>query len=135
MSYDSLPEEFDSWDRTVQIKYIGETWLETEGALSPSETRSGKEIVEGTKAMFPDLDIPESSVFQYLSALVRNPDSRINTEGRRKGFFLSDAASLSAAQAGSVANAPDVPEQNTKKEQRERTLYEVFKQWLLLQRP
>lgn len=129
----SLPGEFESWNRTEQIKYIGQTWLEAEGALSPDQTRSGKEIVEGTKTMFPDLDIPESSVYQYLSALVRNPDSRINTEGRRKGFYLSDVASLFAAQAGAVANAPDVSEQNTKKEQRERTLYDVFKQWLLLQ--
>jgi len=74
-----LPEEFESWNRTEQVKYISETWLEREGAMSSDETRSGKEIVEGTKAMFPNLDIPESSVFQYLSALVRNPDSRINT--------------------------------------------------------
>jgi len=29
--------------------------------------------------------------------------------------------------------APEVPEQNTRREQRERTLYPVFKQWLLLQ--
>ena len=72
-------------------------------------------------------------MFQYLSALVRNPDSRINTEGRRKGFYLSDVESLSAAQAGAVSNAPEIPEQSTKKEQRERTLYPVFKQWLLLQ--
>jgi hypothetical protein len=79
-----LPEEFESWDRTEQIKYIGETWLEAEGATSSDD--------EGTKTMFPDLDIPESSVFQYLSALVRN--------------------------AGAVTNAPEVPEQNTKKEQR-----------------
>jgi hypothetical protein len=44
-----LPEEFESWNRTEQIKYIGETWLEAEGATSPDDTRSGKEIVEGTK--------------------------------------------------------------------------------------
>lgn len=54
-------------------------------------------------------------------------------KAQSNGFNLSDAASLSAAQAGAVANAPEVPEQNTKKEQRERTLYPVFKQWLLLQ--
>lgn len=128
-----LPEDFETWNRTDQIKYIGEQWLEAEGALSPDETRSGKEIVEGTRTMFPDLDIPENSVFQYLSALVRNPDSRINTEGRRKGFYLSDPDSLSAAQAGAVTNAPEVPDQNRKKEQRERVLYPVFQQWLLLQ--
>lgn len=129
----SLPGGFESWNRTEQVKFIAEAWLEAAGAVSPQETRSGKEIVEGTKEMFPDLDIPENSVFQYLSALVRNSDSRVNTEGRRKGFYLSDAASLSAAQAGAVSNAPDVPEQSAKKERREHTLYEVFKQWLLLQ--
>ncbi|TVR73473.1 MAG: hypothetical protein EA427_02115 [Spirochaetaceae bacterium] len=131
--YSSLPEGFESWSRTAQVKYIGEKWLEREGAISPEETRSGKEIVEGTKVLFPELIIPENSVFQYLSALVRDPESRINTKDRREGFYLSDAASLSAAQAGAVANAPDVSEQSSVKAQRERALYPVFQQWLLLQ--
>jgi hypothetical protein len=35
------PDEFDSWNRTEQIKYIGKVWLQREGATSPDETRSG----------------------------------------------------------------------------------------------
>lgn len=108
-----------------QVAAISGYILEKNGMISPETTMSGKNIYLAAKKEFPRVKIALGSFITYLSNIVAMPDSKINCQGRKKGYYISAYAESLAADED---DEEKVPVQTFGKE---KALYELLNQWLM----
>lgn len=73
-----------------KVREIAETILERGNFRTEDKTLSGKDILNRSKGVFSDVEITENTFLQYLSRCVQDPKSQINSQGRRKGYYLTN---------------------------------------------
>lgn len=79
-------------DRTSQVRIISEYILEKKKIHTAKKALSGKAIHEEWKNMTAENDelpnVPLNTFNIYISKVANSPDSKINCEGRKKGYYI-----------------------------------------------
>lgn len=113
------------------VRIMGEFLLEDNGAKQPEKAIFGPKILELADREFPDHGINSKTFGVYLSKWGKEPESRINTLGRRQGYYLISETHLEP-EIKTVDDEPATQETTTRKE-KERLLYPVMEAWILEQ--
>lgn len=121
----------------TQVQSIAKRILSENGAKSEDKTLPGRQILEQSKKKYPDIDIPENTFLQYLSNSVRDPKSQINSQGRRKGYYLTEIAEVVAKleDEGLESEFTETPkpaelEKEKVRVEKEKLLYPLLVNWL-----
>ena len=96
------------------VRIIGEFVLATHGATQPEKAVFGPKVLKLADREFPDHGINANTFGVYLSTWGKDPSSRINTLGRRQGYYLISETHLEETTA--VVDAPAAEETTTRKE-------------------
>ena len=122
---EELPESI--YDRVV---YFAEQVLRDEGKTNDRNTMNGPLVIEKAKDRFEEAKkIAESTFSGYLSQAAKDPNSKINTRGRWKGYYLAKIVDNTPSQEIPPEEQGDT-EQASSKNQKEKLLYKVLEDWL-----
>lgn len=128
-----LPENFYDMSTVEKTKFLAETYLDQIGAKSEDNSVSGPDILRNANKQYPDHGVKDNTFFVNLSLLVRRSDSKLNSAGTRKGFYLSEAVAKLEQLSENTAKETAEPTESKKRIERERLLYPVFLEWLFVQ--
>ncbi len=130
-------QHLETFYEKVKIAAIFELLKQVNGVSNPNKRLSGTELWEATQRNFANLydsqgqplfsDQQRETFIQYLSKHVRDPESPLNSEGQRKGFYIDDAKIIINATSGNII-CDDAVKARTA---REATLYSVLQSWLV----
>lgn len=112
----------------VAVAYL----LEKEDKTSETNTLSTPDLFKVAKAEFPELtkSVPEGTFGVYVSRAANDPDSRINTLGKRKGYYLTDKDIKSRL---GEADEDESEKGKAERKNRESLLYPAIKAWVMEQ--
>ena len=117
-------------DRYELVKLAGEYILESGKHVDAKSALSTKELFEKAKDEFPDIFdgfIRETTFGVYLSKSGSDTESRINTLGRKQGYYLTRNVAAELLEE----SGDDI--QTAKIKQHEKLLYPVVNKWLVEQ--
>lgn len=122
---EELPESI--YDRVV---YFAEQVLRDEGKTNDRNTMIGPLIIEKARERSEEAKkIPEHTFAGYLSQAAKDPDCRINTRGKLKGYYLAKVTDAIPYQEMPTEKEADT-EQAWSENQKEKLLYKVLEDWL-----
>jgi len=129
-------------DRTNQVEIISSYLLNQKNIFTPEKAYSGAAIFKEYKKLFNKYageipDIPKNTFNIYLSKISNLPESKINCDGRKQGYYLDQL--FEKIEPLEVEN--EEQEEQIQKEIREakekgnlleKDLYQFLAQWLFL---
>jgi hypothetical protein len=118
-----------------KVRLAGEFILLAKGKISSSKTLSGIALYEEAEKTFPEMsEVAKNTFIQYMSAISKDVDSLITTQGRKQGYYLSETAknieNIIESSEVVVSEDETLPQQ---RKQKEILLYEVLEGWLITQ--
>lgn len=79
-------------DKIIQVQMIAEFILNKSSTFNPGDAMSGPQIYEEYLGLFQDKlelpDIPYNTFIIYISKIANSPDSMINCQGKKKGYYI-----------------------------------------------
>jgi len=123
------PELDPKDDKFSLVKAAGEYILKLGNHTDPDSTLSTKQVFDKAKKEFPEIfaSFHEGTFGVYLSKAGNDTESRINTLGKKQGYYLTPNV------AAQLLKEPDEEAEAEKVKQRERLLYPVIENWLMEQ--
>ncbi len=116
-----------------KVDYLARQVLDKAKATSTEKALSGKDVYAKAMAAFPkEKSLAVNTFQQYLSKLVRERSSSINCQGRKQGYYLSQAAKDLLGEGVDPGVADEEPAE-AKRREKERLLYPVLLNWLIEQ--
>ncbi len=97
---------------------------------SPEKTLEGPGVRRLCREEFPSIEVAPNVFTTYLSNCVRDPESTIYTEGRRKGYYVSIVAEKVSQIERTEDHEDSSPEEVKKRVEREKPLYAPLVEWL-----
>jgi hypothetical protein len=145
----SSKPSLDNLSTTQKIESAAQYVLELLNARSNESAQFGNIVFDKAVIDFPSEGFVKNTFLQYLSVISKKEDSLINCQGKRKGYYLSEAAktiyeasqqlsqsyeaaALTAESTGAPATLP--MQREAVKVQKELLLYPVLLEWLMERR-
>lgn len=82
----------DNLEIIEQIKKATEYVLEKKEVTSSKKALFGNKVYDEVKKEYPQNNFNKNTFLQYLSRAVRDTDTKINTLGKKQGYFISEVA-------------------------------------------
>ncbi len=126
-------------DRTSQVKIISEHILEDKKVHTAEKAMSGKAIHEEWEKIVvenPELpNVPLNTFNIYISKVANSPDSNINCEGRKKGYYIDKVyEKIEEKTEENKKEAEEAKAEITESKEKgyilEKDLYPILEDWL-----
>lgn len=123
----------DGLETIEQIKKATEYVLEKKKITTSEKALFGIKVYEEVKKEYPKNKFNQNTFIQYLSRAVRDTDTKINTLGKKQGYFISEIAGdiEKLAEESSLTDSKELAK--NKRNSKEGLLYEFLVGWLQAQ--